>query len=308
MGQCLLKHTPLEENTVLSSDIDGNDDEEDISIKLDDETIESDAIDDTSSSEDSGVKKRKKRSNKSTPRSSGKNKDRVVRSTSKKEVNQELIKSNVELKDQVKELTKRLRKHQKKHDSKVLKHKSSKKKLQQKLDNLRQELLDCQQQIAESKFQIETSCLEKEQLEKRLKETIFRFQSDFSEKIVLLNGQLSNIKNEKDVATAEMSRLHEIITVLMNEKKNLEEKVLISILQVKDNLVEEEEENGIGSYGEMDIKENWLNEQDQRNMSVQDQSFTETDIDLLENNVTTEKNLIEPESDISSPPKETTPT
>jgi chromosome segregation ATPase len=153
------------------------------------------------------------------------------------------MKTNLELKDKVGNLKERLRKQQKKYDNKVLKLKGSKKKLKQKLEDIQQEIIECHQQMAENKFQLEMSNMEKEQLEKRLKESVYRIQSDYSEKAVLLNAQLSSMRNQKESANQEMNRLHDLINTLTLEKRYLEENVLVSIQQVKDRLEEVDNED-----------------------------------------------------------------
>jgi len=173
------------------------------------------------------------------------------------------MKTNLELKDKVGNLKERLRKQQKKYDNKVVKLKGSKKKLKQKLEDIHQEIIQCHQQMAENKFQLEMSNMEKEQLEKRLKETVYRIQSDYSEKAVLLNSQLSSVRSQKESAIKEINRLHELINTLTLEKKYIEENVLVSIQQVKDRL-EGEEEQGGGNHN-TNSKRNFKNGYDERN-------------------------------------------
>jgi len=145
-----------------------------------------------------------------------------------------LVHTNTELNQRVKDLEERIRKRQVKYDVKFGQPKTSRTKLKRRVEELKQELLDTQQQLSESRHECDVAIAEKEQLEKRLKETIYRFQSDYSEKAALLNAQISTLKGHKDTSAQELTRLHELLRSLSTEKKTLEEKVLDSMEQMKD--------------------------------------------------------------------------
>jgi len=144
-----------------------------------------------------------------------------------------LAHTNLELNQRVKDLEERIRKRQIKNDVRFSQLKASRRKQKLKTDDLKQELLDTQQQLVDSRHECEVAIAEKEQLEKRLKETIYRFQSDYSEKAALLNAQISTLKGHKETTAQEVTRLHELLKVLSTEKKTLEEKVLDSMEQMK---------------------------------------------------------------------------
>jgi len=162
------------------------------------------------------------------------------------------VHSHTELLQTVKNLEERSRQRKLKNDERVAQLKTSKKKLKRRTERLKKELLETQQQLFESRNECDMAITEKEQLEKRLKETIYRFQSDYIEKAALLNAQIVSLKSQKDSSALEILRLHEIIKSL-TEKRTFEERVISSVEQMKELLLSNSQpsEDGLQAKGDV---------------------------------------------------------